>query len=490
VKFAVFFLILGGGVPAIASLAISSERWRALVVSTLVFSPVLGDLGSINFLSLEHYRGPDRGYEVTLTDILALGLGLALVLKQSSRLRFFPYNSAFMLLLFLVGVASTAQGAVPLLGTFTLFKAVRLYVSFWVLANALRTGVPLDAVRRGLAAAGLLMTASCLQQKYLFGMYRVHGTFDHSNGIPLYANLAIPPLLVWAVGDRGLARRDALLTLVAGLGLVFAVVATQSRAGLMLSGGVVTGALAVAARKVPSRRVTKTAVLVLGVTLVGGAMAADTIIRRFQEAPESSEAAREEFNEAARRMSQDRWLGVGLNNFSRVLKEVPRYSEVIEVMKGEEEGGVAHHIYWLTAAEMGFPALVVFVAILARFAWLALRLGWARRDLEGALALAFLLGFAALHAQGTLEWGLRITPITFQFALCAATVVGIFEASSLRPKDGAAPIAPPPGQSAPPRGRRARLAAEAEGCKRLTPHEITPRPRGRGLAPVLELPPA
>lgn len=152
-------------------------------------------------------------------------------------------------------------------------------------------------------------------------------------------------------------------------------------------------------------------------------MAADTIIRRFQEAPESSEEARKEFNAAARDMARDHALGVGLNNFSRALTENESYHAHLVVMKSEEQGGVAHHIYLLTAAEMGWSALGVFLLVLGRFlaipAWTGLR----TPGFDGGLQISFALGMMALHTQGLLEWGFRVTPIVYQFLILAAAAM-------------------------------------------------------------------
>ena len=490
-KYAAFAVALMAGVPAMAGFAMSSEKRRALLLAILVFAPVLADSGGINFLSVEHYRGPDRGFEVTVTDLVALALGIVLVSKHSARLRWAPFNTGPMAALFGLAVVSTVNGALPEFGVFTLFKAVRLYVTFWVVANSLRTGVPLEACRQGFTAAALYMTFFCVKQKYLFHMYRVNGPFDHSNGIPLYANLVIPALLVWAVGDTRLGRRDALLSLAGALGLVFSVVATQSRAGLVLAGGILVAALAAARWKAPSPRVSAAGAFVLVAMVLGGAMAAGTIVKRFKEAPEASEEARKEFNRAAELMAHDRWTGVGLNNFSRVLTDVPRYRDFLVVMAVEEEGGVAHHIYWLTAAELGFPALFVFGLVLVRFAVLALRQGIRGRGLEGALALAFFLGMAALHLQGLLEWGLRITPITFQFTLCVAVVVGLVEQSRHDPAAAtgqSAPVEAPGPVPVPLNARRKQLlekqlalaaAAAADGTGLVLTGAVEQRPARR-----------
>jgi hypothetical protein len=425
VKYLVFSTMLVGGVPLMAFAAMSSARLRGLLLSLLVFSTVLGDVASINFLSTETYRGPDRGFELTLTDLVALALALAVVARFPRRIRWLPLGTWPMALLFVLAIVSTVNAQAPLLGTFTLFKLVRIYLLFWCVVNVVGTGVSLDYVRYGLVAMGLVMTVLALKQKYVYGMYRITGPFDHSNGIPLYCNLVIPVLLVWGMTDRRLSSAEAALTVFASLGLVFAVVATQSRAGTLLTGLSVALTLVVANARARSPRVSWTTVTLVLIMLAGGALVADTIVQRFREAPESSEQARDEFNVAARRMAGDRAFGVGLNNFSLVLTTVDRYNEHIEVMKGEEQGGVAHHIYWLTAAEMGYVGLFAFLIVLGGFLWRALLGAIRATGLESLLLWGFFIGFVALYLQGTLEWGLRITPMAFQLTICGALTVAL-----------------------------------------------------------------
>ena len=55
-------------VPATALLSSSSRVWKGRLLALLIFSVALGDVSNINFLSMETYRGPERGFEVSLTD--------------------------------------------------------------------------------------------------------------------------------------------------------------------------------------------------------------------------------------------------------------------------------------------------------------------------------------------------------------------------------------------------------------------------------------
>ncbi len=418
-KYLIFLTFLATGVPAMAIMAMSMRKMRMLLLAGLVASSVLGARASINFISMEHYRGPDRGYELTLTDLLAWALCLALVMKFPQRIKWIPVNTFWMLVFFISAIISVNVAPDRLVASFTLAKLVRLYIVYWCVYNVLRIDEELWPVCLGMVGMGLFLTMLAVQQKYLYGMYRVHGPFDHSNTIPMYANLAMPSLVIWALCDPRLSATRAAITMVAALGMVFSILATGSRAGTALAGACLLAALFTALMRHPARRVYVASGVVLVGMVLGGLKAADTYIYRFKNAPKASAEARDEFNYAAELMARDNTFGVGLNSFSKVLTERAAYRQHIQVMGNEEHAGVCHHIYWLTAAEMGYPGLVIFCIMIVRFQWLAVRGALRSKSLEGLTLIATALGMGALHLTGFLEWALRITPVSYQFVVVA-----------------------------------------------------------------------
>lgn len=424
-KYIVFWAFFGLGVPSLAVMGIMSAKVRGLLLTGLVFVTMLDSRVSINLMSMEMYRGPDRGFEITLADLLAIALTIALLIRSGSKIKFWPFNTTWMMMFFILAVSSAAAAPVPIYGAFSIWKMIRMYMLFWCVANAIHSGVDINYLWYGLLAVGLAMFLLTFKQKYMDGYYRVPGPFDHSNTIPPYANLMMPALLMYGLVEKNGPQWRALLFLVAGLGLVFAVLATQSRAGLVLSGGSVLAVLFMALVRARSGRVTLISLVVLLGMVAGGIKAADTIIYRFLHAPEASGQARDEFNHAAKLMADGNTFGVGLNNFSWVLTYTPAYNSHIETMASEKEAaGVAHHIYWLTAAELGYPGLILFSIIMIRFTWLALRWGFRGRSKESLLLFGLFMGWMCLNTQGFLEWAFRITPVTNMFAIIAGTTVG------------------------------------------------------------------
>ena len=426
-KHLVFGMAFVFGVPVMAMVAMNSAKLRGLLLALLVFSVALGDSANINFVSMENYRGPDRGFEVNLTDLISLGLILALLIRFPTQLKWAPVNTTWMVGLFGLAVISAMAAPLPILAAFTLFKLVKIYLLFWCVANCLRVT---DAryVWMGLVATGVYVTYLAFQQKFLAGIYRIHGPFDHSNTVPVFLNQIVPVTLIWGLLDKRLEGWQALLSTGAGLGMAAAVVFTFSRAGLVLVGAGVAGSIGLCVLKSRATRVTTTSAFVAIAGVVGLALMADSIIDRFLNAPEASGEARDEFNIAAQIMADDNAFGVGLNSFSRVLSDTPRYGAHIVIMEDEEESGVAHHIYWLTAAEMGYVGVTGFVLVIGRFTLLALWGSWkGRKQLEGALLFGLFVGASALHAQGLLEWAFRISPVTYMYAICSGLIVGFYD---------------------------------------------------------------
>jgi hypothetical protein len=141
-------------------------------------------------------------------------------------------------------------------------------------------------------------------------------------------------------------------------------------------------------------------------------------------------------------MLRDHPFGVGLNNFSYVLTSHTEYREHFEAMKNEEQAGVCHHIYWLTAAETGYLGLALYLAVIARFAWSALRGARRNQSIRGTLLFGVFLGFGALQASGFYEWAFRLTPVMQLFAIQAAIAVA-WGAERPRPRTAAAPVREP-----------------------------------------------
>jgi len=423
VKDALLAAALVLGVPAMAIAAIWFARVRGYLVSLMIFLTVLGAHGSINLLSHELYRGPDRGFEFTAADLVCWALVIAIVARFPRRIEWFPRNTWLLALFFLNACVLAVTAAEPLFTAFSLWKCLRIFCLYWCTVNCLRLGARRRYVWLGYAGAAAVLTVLAVEQKYLQGIYRIHGPFDHSNTIPLYANLILPVLLIWGLCDRELPLWKSVASIALSLGLLFTVICTFSRAGIALAAGCFLCSVLWVNLRSSSVRV-RVSTLALGLLLtVGVVRVAGPILNRIETAPKASETARDEFNYAAELMLHDHPFGVGLNNFSYVLTTHTAYRARFEAMKNEETAGVAHHIYWLTAAETGYLGLALYLAIVVRFCWSALRGSIRRKSIHGTLLFGVFLGFCALQASGFYEWAFCLTPVMQLFAIQAAIAV-------------------------------------------------------------------
>jgi len=423
-------------VPLMAGIA-TLKRFRPWLLSLLYFTPVIGEMININYYSMETYRGPDRGFEVNLTDLIVWGVTIGLLLKSRKKLTWLPFNSIPLFLFFLACVSSTLVAPLKIVSLFTLWKFAKLYLVYWCLYNLLspKMGLTFNQVAYGMIGIGYVMLYFALKQKYLEGYYRIHGPFDHSNTIPIFLFQMIPVLMLWVITDRRVPRWQAALGLPAAFGATFAIVATQSRAGAVLIGCSLVAVLGIANVRNFSKRSAVVSLLFGLIAVAGVAKAADTFIDRFQNAPKASEEARDEFNYAAKLMMADRpFTGVGLNNFSRVLTDETKYNSHIVVMANEEQAGVAHHIYLLTGAEMGYTGLFLYLLCMGRFWILALYHGLRQRSVESIYLLGYFVGFGCFHVVGFLEWAFRISPVTYFVAVNSAVIAALAQ----RVKEGRA----------------------------------------------------
>lgn len=424
-KYVIFLTVLAAGVPLAALLASWRPIGKRLLLALLVMSPMAGWMGKINFLSMESYRGPDRGFEVTLTDLIAAGLALSLLFDRQLRRIWVPYNALPLLAYFAACCVSLVATPVPLFSAFTVFKLVRCGFLYWVVVNAVRSEEDVRWALGGWMVVGLWLASVAGFQKYVQGVYRVPGPFDHSNVIPLYVNLVLPAVLVWGVVDPRLPPAARPLFVTSLCGMLFAVVATASRAGIALAAASVLACAALMLGRAFSARSLGVLSMLAAVCCVGSIRAYDTLTERFFNAPAESAESRVEFNVAARLMLEDRPLGVGVNAFSHVLTDEPEYREHLVALAHEAQAGVAHNIYFLTLAEVGYAGLAAFLVAMARFLWLALRAAAGPVSPLRLLAASIAIGMASLHLAGFLEWGFRLTPVLYQYVFVAGLAVAL-----------------------------------------------------------------
>jgi hypothetical protein len=417
VKWIALLCVLGIALPLLARWGAKSpsvRAWILRVLAVLLFHPA-----HINLLSDETYRGDARGFELTSVDILVAALFLA------ARLRRAPASPrAFVIPRVAYGgavVLSVLASPDALRSLYGMWKLARMYFMFAVLVGELVELPMVIAALQGLSAGVLLEGGLALYQRYFQHVMRVSGSQSHPNSLAMLVNLIAP--VAFAIFLAGYGRWFAASVFVAA-GVCD--ILTLSRGGMLMF--VLASSIVAIASLVRTPSWRKAKILAGGLVMAGVMLAwsARTIVRRFETAPVESMHARQLFVEAAHRMAADHPLGVGINMYSQVLGNA-EYAAVLGIDPWDRTG-IAHHIYWLTAAETGYVGLAAFVILLGAVYLATLRLA-TRPGLRGELALGIVAGLTVTYVQGTAEWVFRQSTMSYAFWLFAAIVVGLTHSS-------------------------------------------------------------
>jgi hypothetical protein len=412
------YVLLAIGVLGIYPLALVARRvhWIPVVLAGLIgLLPFLGfDALTIDFFE-QLYRGESRSLEIAVLDLCAAALFFALPKARDPA----PYRASRYTYLFFA-VFSITAAAVPLYTAFSLVKLVRAYFLLGVVTRLAEYPRLASALGRGLALGVVYSAGMALEQRYVDHMFQVTGGFEHANTLGMAVNLVAPIALAVLFEGKG----DKLGVATVGSAAICVVLAL-SRGALLMFGFagaiVVLGSLV---RHFSRRKLWVTIVLVVAVLAVLG-KSFDSIVERFLTAPEASVAARDRFEAAAQAMVSDNVFGIGLNQYSHVL-EHGGYADRFE-MPDVDRDGLAHHIYWLTAAELGWHGLLAYLWLIAMPLFTAVR-GALRfkGDVRGDILLGCAAGMAAMHVHGLAEWIARQTSMMYLFF----TVVGLTVAMS------------------------------------------------------------
>jgi len=423
-KFLLFYLALIVGIPVIAGATAFSKKLKYLALIAMVTSFLFNSQFSINLMSMEHYRGPVRGFEITIADIIAVGLIIGMLLRTGSRIVWRPRFTVVLLAFFVFSIINVYRSEYRIYGWFAVWQLFRMGLIYWCISNFFATEeysrTSIRVLMSAYTVTALILTIIALKQKYLDGIYRIFAFFDHSNTVPSFALFFLCAIMVWVLTDTELKPVPFIIALISALGMTVAILSTGSRTGIVTAAGSLVAALVIANFRRKSTRIRYTTIFLTLCMLAGGLMVIDTVIDRFLNAPEESEEARNEFEIAAIMMADDYGTGVGINQYSQVLTDNEEYRQHISVMKYEEQAGVAHHIYLLTAAEMGWWGMYVFIFIIFIFILSMFVHGISWKSDEQRLLLALVVGFAAVFAIGMYEWVLRQSPVLYQLTVASA----------------------------------------------------------------------
>lgn len=452
-KYLVFALVALVGVP-LGTLLL--QRWPRLqqgLISVLVFLTVNNQ--DINFVSREWYRGTSRGFSVSLLDLLALS-GLLLIWQQRKNLRVevLPAGSVLFALYFAGSALSLINAADVTFGAMELLKMLRMYLVFWVVYHLIRTPAQLRWFLASVSWTLLYVFITMLKQKYLEGLWQARATFPHQNSLVLYVNLYNCLFFSLVLNAGKLPWRESLQKLSLWAIGVMCTIFTFSRGGLIF---LILGLAFVFASSFTPRQISGRKILILVLCLIAaagvGVKAANTIVERFETAPEESMDVRKVLAIAALRMVEDKPLGVGINNWGIKINppypygdHIPRADEHNQDPEAEEEkGGLVETVYLMIAAECGWHTLLFYLLWLLSFLGRSLRLAITAHDpWVRAFALGLSAGLLSIYLQSAFEWVLKQPNNFYQLVMVFALILSLERLEKARARQRAQRKKPAP----------------------------------------------
>src|SRR5438552_1841903 len=140
VKHLIGLVLLTLAIPAVCLTTSLSRRLRDLAFLAMLVGWVVTDRMDIHFFSFDLYRGSTRGVEISLLDILGLGVLVGHLVNPGlgHKRWFWPASLGFMLFYFLYACISVVMSSPKLFGVFELTKILRGILIFLMAAWFIR----------------------------------------------------------------------------------------------------------------------------------------------------------------------------------------------------------------------------------------------------------------------------------------------------------------------------------------------------------------
>jgi hypothetical protein len=384
----------------------------------------------VTFFSYTYYRGDIRGIEFGVTDWFTITLAIAMLVapRWKRRRRYYRHPNEIIMWLYLGWcVVSIFAATVPQFAFFGVTRLLRAYLLFWVAYNYVRSEQDLRFIIWTVIGLTFYSFFQVLMDKYVRGVFPPRGSFPHQNSLVTFQNFMNFIIFAMLLGDsKRLFDKRTLIYWAALAAGSLTSVATLSRGGIatMVMGYAMVVPLVLFLKQSTTKLTKKMAALgVMGVAALPAlAMVLPQIIERFQTAPEASARARDVFNELAQKMGSESFFGVGLNNYSFY----GEFTDFKQYLPPIDQGGLAHHIYWLHYAELGPLGPILWTLLMLGFMLPMLRFILKRDDaVERVFTVGVLAGFVIAMLIGLLEWNFRQTQLMLTYFMFAGVALAL-----------------------------------------------------------------
>ncbi|HZQ47901.1 MAG TPA: hypothetical protein VFC07_12860, partial [Verrucomicrobiae bacterium] len=333
-----------------------------------------------------------------------------------------------------------------------LSKMLRGIFVFLAAALFVRTNRELRLLVVALGCAVCWQGGLGLYQRYHDGAYRVTGIIGDPNSLSMYLCM-VSPVLVAAISSdfqKWVKRFCIVSLLLGGVGIIL----TISRAGVAAMVAVLAGA-AIACTPIAEITPKKIVAGVLAVAIAAGifAKAWATLQERYQGATlaeeydtSSKSQGRGYYILIARTIAADRWLGVGLNNWSYWVSNeygpklgwhfVPYIgtenypSDVVPSGRKNldaAQAAPAHNLGALTLGELGIPGFMIFLIVWLRWFQMGATFLWKRISApEHRMGIGFFFACWGIFLQSLTEWVYRQTAIFFTFNIILGALASLY----------------------------------------------------------------
>lgn len=434
-------------IPAGVMVAIFSKRARDVAFFLMVTGTVITDRVDVNFLSQYWYRGTSRGIEFSIVDILAISVFVSsFLLPRPGNSRFYwPASFGLMLVFIFYAGFSVLFSEPKMYGVFELSKMVRGFFFFLAAAFYVRSQREVGILVFALGCAVCLEGAWGLKQKLMGGIHRVPGTLEHENSLSMYICL-VAPIFV-AAATSSLPKLLRMFSIVAIGAAALCSVLTISRAGIPIFAVVMLGATAfcVSWRITPKK--------IIATALVGLCMGGlffkswDSLKERYAEASFADEYLDEEqegrgyYFRVAQVIVEDRFFGVGLNNWSFWVSK--KYGAMVgrpyddygdlhinepddQTLEDRVWAAPAHNLAALTVGELGVPGLLLFTLLWGHWFLMGFRFLFRRTpEAMHRLGIGLFFCLCGIFLHSVTEWTFRQPHIFLTFNILVGTLASL-----------------------------------------------------------------